>query len=361
MSSTPTAPTAPAPPVATVPPRPFGQTTLAFVLRRVLKAIITIWLAVSLTFFLIRLMPGNPIDIFMEDLVRAGASAEDARAQATAMMNIPLDEPVTTQYVKFLANLLQGDLGTSYKSRAPVAGIIAERLPWTVFSVGVSLLISFTLGIILGTLAAFRRNTLIDYVISNFAAVMEALPQFTLALMFVLMFGAVWKIIPISQMRGAISSGIQPGFTAEFFGDVLMHLRVPALVYVLTTVGGWILAMRANTINALGEDYVTVAKARGLKDSRIMMAYVGRNASLPLFTRLAIVIGFSVGGSFVIEQIFKYRGIGLEAVTALGQRDYPEMQGIFLVTTTAVVVSGLIADFLYGYLDPRVRIATTNT
>jgi peptide/nickel transport system permease protein len=178
--------------------------------------------------------------------------------------------------------------------------------------------------------------------------------------MFVLMFGAVWKIIPISQMRGAISSGIQPGFTAEFFGDVLMHLRVSPGV-LLTTVGGWIPAMRANTINALGEDYVTVAKARGLKDSRIMMAYVGRNASLPLFTRLAIVIGFSVGGSFVIEQIFKYRGIGLEAVTALGQRDYPEMQGIFLVTTTAVVVSGLIADFLYGYLDPRVRIATTNT
>jgi peptide/nickel transport system permease protein len=354
-------PTNPAPPVATVPPRPFSQSTLAFVLRRAAKAIITIWLAVSLTFFLIRLMPGNPIDIFMEDLVRAGASAEDARNQAAMMMNLPLDQPVTTQYVNFIGNLLKGDLGTSYKARGvPVGEIIAQRLPWTIFSVGTSLLVSFTLGIILGTLAAFRRNTLIDYLISNFAAVMEALPQFTLALLFVLMLGAVWKVIPISQMRGALSPGIEIGFTAEFFGDVLSHLRVPLAVYVLTSVGGWILAMRANTFNALGEDYVTVAKARGLKDSRIMMAYVGRNASLPLFTRLAIVIGFSMGGSLIIESIFKYRGLGWEAVLALGARDYPVMQGIFLVTTAAVVISGVIADFLYGYLDPRVRIATTN-
>ncbi len=353
-------PITPKPPMATLPRRSFSQTTLAFILRRAVKAVITILLAVSLTFFLIRLMPGNPVDIFMQDLIQAGASAEDARAQATTMLNIPLDQPIATQYVNFLGNLLKGDLGTSFKSRVPVSTIIAQRLPWTVFSVGLSLLISFTLGIILGTLAAFRRNTLIDHLISNFAAVMEALPQFTLALLFVLFLGAVWKLIPISQMRGALSPGIEPGFTWEFFSDVLSHLRVPMAVYVLTSVGGWILAMRANTINALGEDYVTVAKARGLKDSRIMSAYVGRNASLPLFTRLAIVIGFSVGGSLIIEKIFIYRGLGLEAVLALGARDYPVMQGIFLVTTVAVVLSGVIADFLYGYLDPRVRIASAS-
>lgn len=345
-------------PIKSTPSR--SGLALRYLGGRLLKALLTIWLATTLTFFLIRLMPGNPIDIYMEELLRAGASAEDARNQAAMMMNIPLDKPVGEQYLDYMAKLVTGDLGTSFKARTvPVAEIITQRLPWTIFSVGSSLLISFTLGILLGTLAAYRRNTLIDLLITNFAALMEALPAFTLALLAVLMLGAVWKVIPISQLRGALSPGVQPEFSLEFISDVFMHWRVPAAIYVLTTVGGWILAMRANTINALGDDYVTVAKARGLRDSRIMTAYVGRNASLPLFTRLAIVIGFSMGGSLIIEQIFKYRGLGYEAVQALGARDYPVMQGIFLVTTTAVVVSGLVADFLYGYLDPRVRIKAT--
>jgi peptide/nickel transport system permease protein len=158
-------------------------------------------------------------------------------------------------------------------------------------------------------------------------------------------------------MRGSLSAGIKPGFTLAFFADVLKHVAVPAVVYVLSTLGAWILAMRSSTLSTLGEDYVTVARARGLPDGRIMRAYVGRNASLPLVTGLAISLGFVVSGSILIEQIFVYQGIGLLLGQAIARRDYPVMQGILLVTTIAVLLSTTLADLLYGWLDPRIRVA----
>ena len=136
-----------------------------------------------------------------------------------------------------------------------------------------------------------------------------------------------------------------------------MHVRVLLLVYVLSSIGSWMLTMKSSTIATLGEDYVTVARARGLSDGRILTAYVGRNATLPLFTRLAIVIGVSVGGSVLLEVLFTYRGVGFWLVQALSSRDYPIMQGIILVVTAAVVFANLIADSLYGWLDPRIRLA----
>ena len=157
-------------------------------------------------------------------------------------------------------------------------------------------------------------------------------------------------------MRGAMSPGMQPAFSLEFLADVFKHLRVLLLVYVLSGIGSWILVMRSNTISTLGEDYVTVARARGLPDSRILTAYVGRNATLPLFTRLAISIGFAVGGATLLETLFTYRGIGFQLAKAITDRDYPVMQGVFLVITMAVVFANLIADLLYGWLDPRIRI-----
>ena len=149
---------------------------------------------------------------------------------------------------------------------------------------------------------------------------------------------------------------MQPGFTPEFFTDILSHVMVLASVYILSTIGGWMLTMKSSTVSTLGEDYVTVAQARGLPDSRIMTAYVGRNATLPLFTRLALSIGFVIGGSVLLEGLFVYQGIGSLLVTAIADRDYPVMQGIFMTTTFAVVFANLIADFAYGRLDPRIRI-----
>ena len=146
------------------------------------------------------------------------------------------------------------------------------------------------------------------------------------------------------------------GFMLKFIGDVLYHAILPVTFYVLTTVGSWMLAMKSSTVATLEEDYVTVARARGLPDSRIMTSYVGRNASLPLFTQLAISIGFVVGGSVLIESIFVYQGIGQQLLKAINQRDYPVMQGIFLIIVVSVTFANLLADLLYSRLDPRIRI-----
>jgi peptide/nickel transport system permease protein len=157
-------------------------------------------------------------------------------------------------------------------------------------------------------------------------------------------------------MRGSFSPGVKPGINLRFFADALWHATLPVTVYVLSTVGSWMLTMKSNTTSTLGEDYVTVARARGLGDWRIMSAYVGRNAIIPLVAQLAIAAGFAVGGSILIETLFVYQGIGWVLNSAIAQRDYTVMQAIFLVITTSVILANLLADLLYGRIDPRVRI-----
>lgn len=333
-----------------------------FWLRRILKALLIVWIVVTIIFFVIRLMPGSPIDVMVQDLVIGrGYSQEEAQQYAAQLLGIRLDEPVTTQYIDYLSNLLRGDLGKSYRSNSvSVSSMIASRLPWTLFSVGVSLMISFILGVTLGMIVAYKRNTWIDHLLTNLAAAIDAVPGYLTAILLVLLFGVVWKIVPMSMMRGSVSSGIEPGFTWEFISDVFAHLAVPALVYILSTAGSWMLTMKSSTLSVLGEDYVAAARARGLPDSRIITSYVGRNASLPLATRLAISIAVLMGGSVLIESIFTYQGIGLLLWSAVSSRDYPLMQGVFLVTTIAVILANFLADLLYGWLDPRIRIVGGN-
>jgi peptide/nickel transport system permease protein len=336
----------------------FWRVANNYVLRRVIKAVTTIYVVITVTFFVIRLMPSNPVEIFIqEQMALYSSSYQEARDRAAALFAIDLNAPVTQQYVDYMGNLLRGDLGMSYRSQgASVAAIIKQFLPWTLFCVGTALFISFTLGVALGMLMAYRRETPLDYVLSTFASLVSSIPNYLIAIIIIVTFGSQFKILNIAQMRGSISPGVQPGFTLKFIGDVFYHASLPVFVYVLTTIGSWMLAMKSSTVATLEEDYVTVARARGLKDSRIMTSYVGRNASLPLFTQLAISIGFVVGGSVLIETIFVYQGIGQQLLKAINQRDYPVMQGIFLIITISVVFANLMADLLYGRLDPRIRI-----
>ena len=331
----------------------------SFVLRRVLAALAKILFVITLTFFLIRLMPNNPVDVYVQELVaQYGMSADEARNQAAALLAIDLDAPITLQYAQYLGGLLRGDLGTSFRSKGtPVNSIIARFLPWTLFSVGTALLISFTLGMLLGMWSAYRRESVGDHVITTTSSIFSSVPNYLVGIMLVVLLGVQWKLLPITQMRGSMSPGMQPGFNPAFIKDIFFHAALPIAVYVLTTVGGWALAMKSSTIATLGEDYVTVAKARGLTERRIMTGYVGRNASLPLFTSLAISIGFIVGGSILIEFIFVYQGVGQLLLNSVVQRDYPVMQGIFLVITVTVILANLLAEFLYSRLDPRIRVS----
>lgn len=332
-----------------------------YALRTLLKKAFIIWVVVTLTFLIVRALPGNPVEIMVINLMDSqGLSEDEAHSRAAALLRLDLDAPLHQQYLEFMGNLLKGDLGDSYvvAQGKPVMEVILGRLPWTLFSVGTSLLISFTLGIFFGMVAAYKRNSFLDHLLTNLSAMIQAVPNTLWAVLAFMMLGLVWNVIPVTAMRGSLSPGIKPGFTLAFIADAFKHFAVPGLVYVLTTLGTWMLAMRSSTMSVLGDDYVTVARARGLPDMRIITAYVGRNASLPLVTALAISIGFLLGGSLVIELVFTYQGIGMLLSQAITKRDYPIMQGILLVTTITVIAATALADLLYGWLDPRIRITS---
>jgi len=285
-----------------------------------------------------------------------GLTAEEAVKKSKALLGVEMDQPLGEQYLQYMNNLLHGDLGTSYKSPGkPVSQIIADRLPWTIFSVGLSLFISFNLGMLFGLLVVCKRGSWVDYLFTAIAAVLDALPSYLIAISLPLILGVVLKIVPICEMRGA-TPPVQSRSNIEFVEGVFKHARVPILAYVLSTVGAWMLTMKHSATGELREDYIVAAQARGLSEWRINTAYVGRNASLPMFTRLAVEIGFVLGGSLVIEKMFVYKGVGYLLARQVSSRDYPVVQGVFLVVTISVVISNVIADFLYGWLDPRIRI-----
>jgi peptide/nickel transport system permease protein len=326
------------------------------VLRAVVKALLTVFVVVTLTFFLIRLMPGNPIEVYINSLMsEQGMSYTEAADVVRGKFSVDLNRPVLEQYASFLANLARGDLGNSLLTEGvPVTSLILQYLPWTLFAVGTGLLVSFTLGIGLGVLTAYWRNSALDHILSSIGAIFASIPDYLIGIMIVVFLGVQLRLVPITQMRGATSPGVTPGPTLEFLGDIFFHAALPIATYVLAHLGVWMLTMKNSTLATLGEDYVTAARARGLTDGRITTAYVGRNAVLPLFTQFTISAGFILGGAVFIETIFVYQGLGWLLLKSISARDYPVMQGIVLLITGAVVLGNLAADLLYSRLDPRI-------
>lgn len=332
---------------------------LRYVVGRVAKALLTVYVVATGTFFLVRLLPGNPVDVFINQQISLyGMSYQEAASQAAGLFSFDPNEPMLTQYASYLAGLLQGDFGQSLLSPgSSVTEQIAAYLPWTLFSVGTALIVSFLLGISLGMMMAYRRGGIFDHVATMAASVTNSTPNYLLAIMIIVFFGVQTNLLPIARMRGAYSPGVTPELSFEFMGNALYHAALPIFVYVLTTLGGWMLVMKASTTQTLGEDYVTVARARGLTDRRIQFQYVGRNAMLPLFTSFVLSLGFVVGGAILVEQVTQYQGIGYLLFQAVQRRDYPVLQGILLIITISVILANLAADLLYSRIDPRVRIS----
>lgn len=335
----------------------YGRVTGNFVVRRVIRAILTIFFVSTLIFFLIRLLPGDPVQVYInQQMTQYGYSYEDAKNQAMSLYAVDVDKSLVGQYVDYLQDLAHGDLGQSLTNPGTsVLEIINARIWWTIFSVGTALLLSFAIGSILGMVMAYRRNTTSEGLLSGFASITQSIPNYLLAIVIIMTLGVRLGWIPFAKMRGAISSGQEIGFTWSFFTDALYHASLPIAVYLFTSIGGWMLLMKSSTISALEEDFVTAARARGVPEWRVLFFYVGRNAILPLFTQLTIAIGFVVGGSLLVEPIFKYEGIGERLFSAIQRRDYTLLQGIFLMITISVVLANLAADLLYSRLDPRIR------
>ncbi len=284
----------------------------------------------------------------------------DASALAAGLFAFNPSESLLSQYVSFITGLAQGDLGVSITSPGTtVATVIQIYLPWTLFSVGVATLISFFVGLFSGIVMAYRRGSWLDHVLTTVGSILGSIPDYLIAVFVLVVLGVKFGLFNVAAARGAMSPGVEPNLSLDFLSDILYHASLPILCYVLAEVGNWALLMKSSTTETLGEDYVTVATARGLSHSRIRFGYVGRNAVLPLVTQLAVGLGFVVGGSIFVESFFKYPGIGSALFAALQSRDYTVMQGIFLIIAIAVVVANLLADILYSRLDPRVRVASS--
>jgi peptide/nickel transport system permease protein len=322
-------------------------------LRRLALLISTIFFAMTLTFLIIHFMPGDPVENMALNLVKdEGVDYETAYRNAKSMLNYDPSIPIYQQYVKYVFGLLGGNLGVSLQYKKPVIDIIAGALPWTLLVLSVSLLLSFLIGILAGMYIAWKRKTILDPILSVYASIVGAVPEFVIAFLLIILFAMRLQWFP---SRGSYSSGVVPGFNLPFMISVFSHMFLIVAAYVIDGVGSWAINMKGNAMNILGEDYITSARARGLSDGRIVTKYVGRNAMLPLVTHLAISFGLIFGGSPVIERLFVYPGIGFYMNQAIANRDYLLMQGLFLMVTVTVVFANFFAEMLYSALDPRVR------
>lgn len=310
----------------------------------------TAWAAITINFFVPRLTPGDPVASVMASY--RGQMSTDAVHSLTVLFGLDKHQSLYQQYVSYLGQLSRGDLGISFHSfPTPVSTVIGQALPWTVFLVGIATVISFGLGTLLGVVAGWKRGSWADSMlpVTTFLA---SVPYFWLALLAIAAFTGVNSFLPASQ---SYDSGLIPTWDPSFVANAFRHVILPAGTIVVTSVAGWLMSMRNMMVTVSGEDYVTVAHAKGLSERRVMFSYAARNALLPNVSGFGMALGLVVGGTFLVEYVFSYQGIGLQLVTAIGQNDYPLMQGIFLVITLSVLAANFLADLAYMALDPRTR------
>ena len=323
---------------------------MRFLLRRLGFYALAAWVAVTLNFFLPRLMPGDPATaLFARFRGMLAPEALDALKQTFGLT----DAPLIAQYFMYLAHVFRGDLGISVAYfPAPVLEVIGHGLVWTVFLAGTALIISFAIGTLLGVAAAWWRFGRVDTFVPPTAALIGAFPYFWLAMVALYVFGFTLRWFPLGH---AYSDFVTPGFNVTFLGDVARHAVLPVGTVVIATLGGWLLTMRNTMVSVLGRDYVNLARAKGLSPRKVALRYAARNALLPSVTGFGMALGFVLGGSLLTEIVFSYPGQGYLLVQAVRGQDYPLMQGIFLVITLAVLGANFLVDLVSLWLDPRIR------
>ncbi|SER39817.1 ABC transporter permease [Natrinema salaciae] len=325
--------------------------TIDWRIRRLGQAVFTVWAVLTLSFALVRMMPGNMMGAMITRLARKGINPSRARELIELRMTIDPDEPIPIAYVNYVSNTLQGDLGQSVYYGEPVADLIAQATPWTLFVLSWAVFISFFIGISIGALMAYWEGGKLDVGLTSYAVLMGSIPFYVLAILLLIFLSYRLGWFPTG---GRQPIGVEPGFNLVYISGIVRHAMLPVLSMLVAS-GVASLGMRGNSIRVLGEDYLRVARLRGLSDITISTQYVARNAVLPMYTTLLISIGEMFGGSIVLERVFQYHGLGWYMLSATHQRDYPLMMGGFMVITVAMVISLLLADLTYGYVDPRAR------
>ena len=302
-----------------------------------------------LGFFLFRVLPGDPARTLGRGRFRTEEQLEQFRA------DYGLEQPLPQQFLTYVQNTLSGDLGISLRYRVPVSDLIQDRLWPTLLLVGTATLLATLIGVYLGVISAWNRGKASDRIITNTTLTLYSMPEWWLGLLLIAAFGVGIGPLPgIFPTGGLHSIDAEPG-TLGYLADTALHLTLPVLTLVLVYLADFALIMRSSLLDELGEDYLITARAKGLRDVAVRRRHATRNALLPTTTLIALSIGFVVSGAITVETVFSIPGLGLLATEALTIPDYWVLQGTFLVTSAAVIVANLLANLVYGLLDPRVR------
>ncbi len=314
-----------------------------YVIKRALFALITIFVAITLNFFLFRVLPGNAVT----DLARVPHAGAQLRHALT--VEFGLDQPKWQQYLLYLRQLLHGNMGISFVNQQPVSHLLLADLKNTIPMVTVGTLASITVGVFTGVLAAWRRGSIADHISTNTAVFAYAFPTQWLGLMLLILLSSR---LPTNGMTWEYLLSPEPFW--QHLGDIAQHMILPALTLMLTAYGSYTLVVRTSVLETLGEDYVLTARAKGLPVRRIVWRHAVRNALLPMVTLIALDFGYIVGGALLVEVIYSWPGIGLAMYNAVTQRDYPMLEGGFLILTVSVIVLNFASDLVYFRLDPRI-------
>ncbi len=324
-----------------------------YILRKIIDAFITFFIATTLVFFLYHVLPGSSANVFTQD-PRMSAEAREA-----LIRNWGLDKPLYVQYWIFMTNLMKGDLGYSYLHRLPVSELIGETLPWTLLLLGSTFIFSTIIGVFMGAFIAWRRGSKLDTSFVLIYNIYNAFPLFFIGMLFVSVFGyqAYIKGWPISfPLNGAQDPIISAfGTPWEKFKDIMMHLALPFTTLLLSGIFGWSWFVRGNMINILSEDYIQTARSKGLADNKVLYKHGLRNAMLPIVTSIGLSFGSLVGGNVLIETVFSYPGTGYLLFESLLRKDYPVVQGAFIIIAGLTLLGLLISEILYAVIDPRIR------
>ncbi|WP_326700016.1 ABC transporter permease [Streptomyces sp. NBC_01754] len=323
---------------------------MKYILQRVAFYAVTAWAAITINFLIPRLMPGDPVEALMSRY--QGQLDTSAIASLKALFGLDENQSLWSQYTDYWSHLLDGDLGLSFTFfPTPVGEVISQALPWTLALVGITTLISFLLGTGIGVYSGWRRGSWLDGLLPV-TTFISSVPYFWLGLIAISVFAVKWPLFPF---EGGYDNSLVPAFDWPFISSALYHGVLPGVTIVLSAIAGWILGMRNMMVTVSSEDYVMVAQAKGLSERRVMFAYAARNAVLPSISAFALSLGFIVSGTLLVEMVFNYPGIGFQLLQAVGAKDYPLMQGVFLVITLSVLAANLLADMAYAFLDPRTR------
>lgn len=326
---------------------------MRYLAGKVVMFVVTLWAAITLNFLLPRLMPGSPVDAALAKLAQNGTPITNAERRAVEIQLGSSHGNVLSQYGDYLANIVRFRFGRSYSfPNETVAHTMTKALPWTLVLVGVTTVLAFAIGTLLGIYAGWRRGRAADTTVTVGATFFAAFPPFWLGLLLLYVLAYQLNWFPI---KGGYSAGLTPELSFYFLSDAVQHSVLPALTLAITSLSGWVFGMRNNMINTLGEDYVTNAAANGLRGRTIALRYAARNALLPNVTAFGLSLGAVVGGSVLVEGIFGYPGLGNLLYTAVSNRDFPLMQALFLVITVSMLIAIFVVDLLYVRLDPRVR------